>query len=289
MIPFVQLSTFSLGSLAIPFFGPLVVFGVVVGVLVARRRCTATGLDVALGEELMWYAVMIGFVLSRVIDVLAYHPEQAWANPLVLLKFWASMSSFGGMLGGLFGMLVFFWTRGKHLSPRERLAYVDTIAYGFPFAWVFGRLACTLTVDHPGAVTTFPLATSLATPRAREVVRTAYENAGQLARLPDDATLAHLGFHNLGFYELLYTLLVIVPAMLVLGRKPRTPGFFLAAFLLVYSPIRFVADFLRVGDRTYLGLTFAQYAAVALTLVALALAWRTKDAPGVRPPRSSVG
>lgn len=279
MVPFVQLSTFSLGPLTLPVFGPLVVFGVAVGVYVARRRCVTTGLDVVLGEELMWYAVLIGFVLSRVIDVLAYHPEQAWANPLVLLKFWASMSSFGGMLGGLFGMLVFFRTRGKHLSMRECFAYVDTIAYGFPFAWVFGRLACTLTVDHPGAVTTFPLGTSLATPEARAVVRHAYAEAGERALLPDDATLAHLGFHNLGFYELLYTLSVIVPAMLVLGRKPRTPGFFLATFLLVYSPIRFVADFLRVADRTYLGLTFAQYAAALLTLGALALAWRTKDAP----------
>ncbi|MFO0696743.1 MAG: prolipoprotein diacylglyceryl transferase family protein [Polyangiales bacterium] len=278
MVPFVELPTLRLGPIAVDPFSTLVVIGVLVGVVVARRRCVTTGLDPIFGERLMWHAIGIGFVLSHVLDVLAYHPEQVLEDPLVLLRVWGSQSSFAGMLGGLLGMAFFFARHGGHLDLRERLAYVDTIAYGFPFAWIFGRLGCTFALDHPGALTSFPLGTSLATASARAFLRSVYAEAGRLADLPGDETLARLGFHNLGFYELLYTVGVIVPAMLLLGRKPRTPGFFLAAFLLLYAPIRFVADFLRVGDRTYAGLTFGQYAALALTFAAAYLVHRTRHA-----------
>ena len=126
------------------------------------------------------------------------------------------------------------------------------MAYGWPFAWVFGRLACTVANDHPGTVTRgFPLATSLDTPQGRHFIRGVYAAAGRGAELPGDAALAGMGFHNLGFYELLWTLLVIVPVFLWLGRSRRPPGFFLAAFTLLYAPARFVLDLPRVTDATY--------------------------------------
>ena len=73
-------------------------------------------------------------------------------------------------------------------------------------------------------------------------------------------TLSRMGFHDLGWYEFLFTGLIIVPVFLVLNRKPRQPGFFLITFLLLYIPGRFLLDFLRLGDARYAGLTPAQYA-----------------------------
>jgi prolipoprotein diacylglyceryltransferase len=55
----------------------------------------------------------------------------------------------------------------------------------------------------------------------------------------------------------------------VLDRKPRPPGFFLIAFPLLYVPVRFFLDFLRIGDARYLGLTPAQYAGIAVFLAAV--------------------
>ncbi|HJX74027.1 MAG TPA: prolipoprotein diacylglyceryl transferase family protein, partial [Candidatus Deferrimicrobiaceae bacterium] len=60
-----------------------------------------------------------------------------------------------------------------------------------------------------------------------------------------------------------YTLLVLCPAFLVLDRKPRPTGFYPLAFLLLYMPVRFFLDFLRISDARYGGLTFGQYAAIA--------------------------
>jgi phosphatidylglycerol:prolipoprotein diacylglycerol transferase len=78
-----------------------------------------------------------------------------------------------------------------------------------------------------------------------------------------------MAFHDLGWYEFLYTSCLMVPAFLALDRKPRPPGFFLIAFLLLYAPVRFSLDFLRIGDARYLGLTPGQYAGIAVFLAAV--------------------
>ena len=63
----------------------------------------------------------------------------------------------------------------------------------------------------------------------------------------------------------------MVPTFLVLGRKPRPPAFFLAAFPLLYVPARFFLDFLRIADVRYFGLTPGQYAGIPVFLAALIL------------------
>lgn len=282
MIPFVEQPVLRISdSIQIHLFGPLVVTGVLLGMRIARGRVERTGLDSTFGEHVMFSAVFVGFLVAHAFDMIAYHPQRALENPLELLKFWGSMSSYGGMLGGLAGIAwALFTGEGRKLDLRKRLGYVDAIAYGFPFAWVFGRLGCTFALDHPGSVTDWPIATSLATPGARAFITRVYADADRLADLPGVGELPSLGFHNLGFYELLYTVAVIVPVFLVLGRSPRAPGFFLVTFLLVYSPVRFFMDFLRLGDRTYAGLTPAQHIAIGVTLASLALAIKLRtDGP----------
>jgi phosphatidylglycerol---prolipoprotein diacylglyceryl transferase len=79
--------------------------------------------------------------------------------------------------------------------------------------------------------------------------------------------------HDLGFYELLYTGLVLLPTVLVLVRRPHRPGTILASLALLYAPARFLGDFLRnvdlpSADLRYAGLTFAQYACLLLAGVA---------------------
>lgn len=67
--------------------------------------------------------------------------------------------------------------------------------------------------------------------------------------------------------------IVVVPVFVLLDRKERGPGFFLAAFAALYMPVRFMLDFLRVSDARYGGLTPAQWAAAAV-LLSLPIVWR---------------
>lgn len=262
------------GPVTIHAFGALVALAVIVGWRSAVARCRRKGLDPEVCEDLLAWVVLSGFVVAHLYSVIAYFPREVMRDPLLLLRFWENISSFGGFIGGLAGAWLFFRAKSARVAPADRLGYLDVIAYVFPFAWVIGRLACTAAHDHPGTVTTFPLGVSLSTPEAREYIVSFYQGAGRLTELPPPAELSRMAFHDLGWYEFLYTLLVMVPVFLALDRKPRPPGYFAIVFLLLYVPVRFLLDFLRLSDARVAGLTPGQYAGAAVFLAALVLAVR---------------
>jgi len=275
MIPyFPQPGLHLFGPFTVHAFGAIVAIALIVGWNLAVSRSRGKGLDPGLLEDLLLYVLLSGFLVAHLYSVIAYFPRRAMEDPLLLLKFWEDISSFGGIVGGLLGLWIFFHFRKANTDTETRLRYLDVIAYVFPFAWAIGRLACTVAHDHPGTVTTFPLGISLQSPDARAYITFFYREAGRLAELPPPAELAKMAFHDLGWYEFLYTLFVMVPAFLLLDRKTRPPGFYLIAFPLLYVPARFFLDFLRVNDARYHGLTPGQYAGIAVFLAAVFLAAR---------------
>lgn len=274
MIPYLQQPSIDLGPVTIHAFGVIVAASALVGLEVARRRIRHLGLDPALGERLAWWTLVGGFLGAHLFSVLFYFPEKVAHDPLVLLRLWEDISSFGGILGGLLALWLFMRFRTP-LDHATRGRYLDTVAYAFPIALFVGRLACTLAHDHPGTVTRAPLAISLATEPARVYIRGVYAAANRVAELPANPVLARLGFHDLGWYEFLYLGLVIVPVTLWLGRRARPTGTFVASFVLLYMPVRFALDFLRVSDVRYAGLTPAQWVAlIAVLLLGVSLVGR---------------
>ncbi len=269
MIPYLEQPTVTLGPLTIHAFGAIVAAAVLVGLALGGRRFAQHGLDRALGERLAWWAVIGGFVGAHLFSVLFYFPHEVAENPLVLLKLWEDISSFGSILGGLLGIWLFFRLRAPEVDSASRWAYLDVAAFVFPVSLMIGRIACSLAHDHPGTLTTWPLAVSLESAEARAYIAGVYQAAGRAAELPPAPTLARLGFHDLGWYELLYLGAVMVPILVWLDRRRRVPGTFLLGFLLAYLPVRFLLDFLRVADARYAGLTPAQWTALAGLLVAV--------------------
>jgi phosphatidylglycerol:prolipoprotein diacylglycerol transferase len=257
------------GPVTVHAFGGIVAVAVIVGWQMVVARARAKNLDPELVQDLLSYVVLCGFVVAHLYSVLAYFPREAMEDPLLLLKFWENISSFGGFAGGLLGLWLFFRFKARDVNETTRLRYLDVIAYVFPFAWAIGRIACTVAHDHPGTVTSFPLAISLKSPEAQAYIAFFYREAGRLADLPPPALLARMAFHDLGWYEFLYMSWLMVPAFLALDRKPRPPGFFPIAFLLLYVPARFFLDFLRIGDARYLGLTPGQSAGIVVFLAAI--------------------
>lgn len=272
------------GPLTIHAFGAIVAVSVIVGWRMVLARARAKNLDSELVQDLMAYMIFSGFVVAHLYSVLAYFPREAMEHPLLLLRFWEDISSFGGFVGGLLGVWLFFRFKAREVGVPNQWRYLDAIAYVFPFAWAIGRIACSVAHDHPGTVTTFPLGISLQSPEAQAYIASFYREAGRLVELPPRAELAKMAFHDLGWYEFLYTACVMVPAFLWLDRKPRPPAFFLIAFPLLYVPARFFLDFLRISDARYFGLTPAQYAGIAVFLAAVFLIvriprWGAKENP----------
>lgn len=279
MIPYLQQPSISLGPITIAAFGVIVAGAVLAGLEIGRRRFRNLELDPARGEGLAWYAIIGGFLGAHLFSVLFYFPEKVVANPLLLFKLWEDISSFGSILGGLVAIWLYFRIKAPDLSAATRRIYLDVVAFTFPFSLAIGRIACSVAHDHPGTITNFPLAISLESPAATQYISSVYRNAGRAAELPTAGEMARMGFHDLGLYEFLYLTVIVVPAILLMNsrRKGHRPaGRFAALFILLYMPVRFGLDFLRVGDARYAGLTPAQWTALVLLggLPVLWFRWR---------------
>jgi phosphatidylglycerol:prolipoprotein diacylglycerol transferase len=251
VFPYIEQPSISIGSYTLYFFQVAVCTAVIVGYEIVVRRAPRRGLDPEEVSSLLAWVILWGFVGSHVFDTLAYYPERIREDPLVLFKIWGSMSSFGGMMGGMAAAVIL--TRRKHWTGTQILALADDIGFGFPFAWFFGRMGCALAHDHVGVATQSWLG----------------------VRFPEGTRF------DLGLLEMLYTIPIAV-LFFVLDRKPRPNGFYLGLFLTLYGPVRFVLDTLRTGDARYLGWTPGQYVAILATLAGLALlvtALRRGDEP----------
>jgi phosphatidylglycerol:prolipoprotein diacylglycerol transferase len=189
--------------------------------------------------------------------MLLYYPDVVWRHPLSLVSFNFSLSSYGGFLGAALGVAL-YWVCYRHKTRLSPWKAGDAIAVGWSAGWFFGRLGCTIAHDHPGRHTDFFLA----------------------VRYPDGPR------HDLGFYEWLFTMGLIV-LVFSLRRKQLPPGRLMGIVCVCYGPVRFLLDFLRVGEKQYLGWLPSQYFSVVLLLFGLWVLVTTRKTPVYAGPRKA--
>ncbi|MGD8352642.1 MAG: prolipoprotein diacylglyceryl transferase [Pseudomonadota bacterium] len=246
MLPNLSIPSITIyGPVKIHPFGAIVAVALIVGYHLVLKRAAKTGLDMEImGSAAIW-AALIGFAVSHLFWAFFYNYHLVKENPLVLLMVWRGISSYGGFFGGAFGAWLFLRKKDVDMYP-----YLEAILYGLVPAWAIARLGCTIAFDHPGRVTGFVLGMT----DMNGIVR-----------------------HNLGFYEMLWT---VVLAALLYGFRKYNPfrGFPFALVFLLYSSMRFYLDSLRVQDRLYWGFTPGQYFSVIVFGIGLLIIYRgTRD------------
>ena len=242
MIPYIEIPSLEITEqIQLHPFGFLVGSAIIVGTSLFTRRTRDLGLDERVAADLALWAVVPGFIVAHLYSIIFYFPERVVEDPLVLLKFWDGISSFGGFIGGTLGVIYYL---KRHRIPV--LPYAEALTWAFTIAWILGRMGCTIAHDHPGLPTTFFLAPNFPT--------TADFPAGPR--------------HDLGFYEFLWAL--VMGGFFYLQRhKTRFAGWHIAVVLICYTPVRFLFDYLRTADEKYLGLTPGQYGAIGFFVLAV--------------------
>jgi phosphatidylglycerol:prolipoprotein diacylglycerol transferase len=313
MIPFWYPGKITLieGVLEFHVFGLLVGIAVLVGTWIAQKRAEATQLNPRVIGDMGLWLVIIGFLFAHWFSVLAYFPERVFGEPcqavtdclidgeqyvcrpngrcnngdwLEMLRIWSGISSFGGFIGATLGVVIFLNVQKVHVIPgllvleggkgRPVLKYVDALAFGFAFAWIFGRMGCFSAHDHVGCATNSPLAVAFPDGWRRGVP--AIEAFGPPGITPR---------YDLGFLEMLWSVgLSLFFLAVSRTRKVLRPGWYVAVMAMLYAPFRFYLDTLRAididgADKRYFasltepGLTPGQLSAVAFFLVGCWLWW----------------
>ncbi len=250
LIPYWQAKILYLGPIPIDPWATLVCIGFIFGLEVGRARAIKLGLDTRDIVDGGVFTVGMGFVVGHLVHVLAYNPHLLQEDPWILLKIWAGFSSNGGFLGAVLGIIVFY----KWVRPRPFWVHADTVMFGFPFGWFFGRLGCFAVHDHIGAPSQFPLAIDYPAPLGPRHAVALYE------------AIAVAGIALLFWW---------------LGRSGRRfrPGTYAVLWTVLYAPIRFCLDFLRStdlpnSDVRWHGLTPAQFGSLIMfTAGMLLLIW----------------
>jgi phosphatidylglycerol:prolipoprotein diacylglycerol transferase len=239
VVPFLEIPPLTIGGWRLYPFTLLVITAVLFGHFHFLIRTRKQGIDTPISAGMSLWTILGGFIGSHLIK-LAYNPAMLRRSWIAALDVYNGMSSFGGFLGALGAMTLYFHIRG--IDPATRRRMTDSAAYVLPFAWSFGRAGCAIAHDHPGI-------------RTEGWLAVAYPGGAR---------------YDLGLLELLFVVLFFIPAFLWLDRKPRAAGFYPGLFLAVYGVFRLALDQLHDAPPRYLGVTMDQWAA---SCAILAGAW----------------
>ncbi len=232
LLPFPNIDpvAFSIGPLAVHWYGLAYVAGILFGWLYARRLIGDGNLwrdgvapinRTQLDDFLVWVAV--GIVLGgRIGYILFYDFAAVAANPVRAIEIWnGGMSFHGGFLGATLAMIIF--------SRKNRIAtwsMFDMVAAVVPIGLFFGRIANFINGELWGRLSSMPWAV-------------VFPTGGPFARHPSQ------------LYEAVLEgiVLLFVLALLIYRLKAlRTPGVVAGSFVIGYALCRIFVEFFREPD-----------------------------------------
>ncbi|MEJ7603521.1 MAG: prolipoprotein diacylglyceryl transferase family protein [Kofleriaceae bacterium] len=263
-VPYFHLGSFDKLGIPIQAFGVIVAIGVLIGAALLRRYAEWHGVSDDHIRGLTGWITVSGFIGAHVFDVVAYQWDDLVKDPVLLIKLWKGISSYGGFLGGAIGFALYVWW--KRLPAR---LMADIAVVGLLPAFSIGRIGCSVVSDHLGARANPDAWYSFLSMRYpyEDGLKDGVSGLSQLFKAnPDAAAAGYIEAWNLGLVELFY----LIPVNLLILWLAFRPSKRLPAGILVvmtgmfYAPVRFFMDYLRPenSDPRHLGLTFAQWASV---------------------------
>lgn len=255
---------FSIGGLAIYWYGILVAAGFLVGLWTASRRAPRAGLMPGVVADLGPWLVVGALVGARLWYVISYWEEDFAAQPLsqIFNIRAGGLVFYGGLVGATLAVLIHARRRAVPVAPLA-----DVLAPSIALGHAFGRVGCLVNGCCHGTPTALPWAVHYA----------------------DNPALGHTGVHPTQAYEAVL-LLGLYAALAGQFRRRQFPGQTFALYLLAYAVIRFTVEFWRgdYGAARVLGLKPGQAFSVLVLAAGVALYawWRPRRPAG--PPAAAA-
>jgi len=209
---------FSIGPLAVHWYGLMYLVGFVAGWWLARRRAAKPGSTwtPALVDDLIFFCAIGVIVGGRLGWMLIYGTEQLIANPLSIIRVWeGGMSFHGGFVGVAIALVIFARKRGRVVG--------DVFDFTMPLPAIgfgAGRIGNFINGELWGKPTDVPWAV-----------------------IVDGKAL-----HPSQLYEALLEGLVLFVILWWYTARPRPRLAPTALFMVCYGMFRFLVEFVRVPD-----------------------------------------
>lgn len=245
MIPYLHITSVSLGPVHIQVWGFFVALGIVTSVLVGAREAVKRGLDKNTFIDFSGWILVPALIGGRLFHVFVYDLAPYLDDPWAILHVWeGGMSSFGGFIGA--GLGAWLFVRMKKISF---FPYAEVASFVLPLGYGIGRIGCFCINDHPGVLSDTFLSVG-------------YPGG---ARLDHGLLLSLLGFGIFGVFLLLRSRAMKTGAVL-----------FLPAFLVLYGLVRLPLDSIRawdlpLSDVRYFSYTPAQFGSVLMVVLGITL------------------
>jgi phosphatidylglycerol:prolipoprotein diacylglycerol transferase len=211
---------FQLGSFELRSYGVIAALSFFIALWVSTREADRKGLDRALIQDFVPYALLAGIIGARIYFILFSDPAYFLQNPWEILAFWhGGIGVIGSILGGFLAAL--WYCRKRHISFWR---FADVLALGIPLGQTVGQFACLLNGDSWGQPTNLPWAIT-------------YTDSRSLAPL-------NISLHPIEIYEMFAYFLVFLLVWRT-REKYQTDGFAFFTYLAGYGVARFLVEFFR--------------------------------------------
>ena len=238
--------TLDLGPINISPHGIGIAVGYALGGMLMARRAERYGIS----KDDVWNMLMravVGVIIGARLFYVVGHFDEYWPNVVDILKVWeGGVVFYGGVFGGIAAAYPYMRKHALHFWQ-----VMDAAAPGFPLGLIFGRIGDIVVGDHLGGPSDLPFAFRF--------------TSADVAHPGANPACFVSGCHQTALYDL-WNVVLLLPVVLWLARKPRPPGFLIMFTATWYGSVRFFVDFARDAE-TYWGLRGTQWVSLALFLI----------------------
>jgi len=213
---------FSIGPLAIRWYGLMYVLGFVGAWMLARKRSQQSWSIIKLEQvdDLIFYG-MLGVIVGGRLGYSLFYGWEYWSqDPLYVFKITQGGMSFHG---GLIGVMTAMWLYGRRVLGANMWQVIDFVAPIVPVGLGTGRIGNFINGELWGKPTDLPWAFNI----------------------------NGVGLHPSQLYEALLEGLILFAILWIFSARQRPRMAVSGMFLLCYGVMRFGIEFVRVPDADF--------------------------------------